>query len=174
MIEELDDTEIDAFLREQVVGRVGCHAGGSTYVVPVLYVWDGECVYVQSIEGRKIRMMRANPQVVFEVDEYEPGGGWRSVILEGVYEELEGSRAEAALALLVQRFAGRGRRPEGGSRSDRTPVAFRIRCTAEVGPAGPPRSRPPRRRRAAASARAPAGGARVAPGGAGLAATLSP
>ena len=75
MIEELDEHEVDAFLRRQVVGRVGCHAEGETYVVPVLYVWDGECIYVQSIEGRKIRMMRANPQVVFEVDEYEPDTG---------------------------------------------------------------------------------------------------
>ncbi len=131
MIEELSDAEIDAFLREQVVGRVGCHAGGETYVVPVLYVWDGECVYVQSIEGRKIRMMRENPQVVFEVDEYVPGGGWRSVIVEGVYEELEGGRAEAALALLVERFAGRRRREAG--RSTRTPVAFRIRPTGATG-----------------------------------------
>ena len=132
MIEELDEHEVDAFLRRQVVGRVGCHAEGETYVVPVLYVWDGECIYVQSIEGRKIRMMRANPQVVFEVDEYEPDtGSWHSVIVEGIYEELEGTRAEAALALLVQRFAGRRRRP--GPRSDRAPVAFRIRCTRATG-----------------------------------------
>jgi nitroimidazol reductase NimA-like FMN-containing flavoprotein (pyridoxamine 5'-phosphate oxidase superfamily) len=100
--------------------------------VPVLYVWDGECVYVQSIEGRKIRMMRANPQVVFEVDEYEPeDGSWRSVIIDGVYEELEGTRAEAALALLVQRFAGRRRRSP--AQTGRAPVAFRIRSTRATG-----------------------------------------
>jgi nitroimidazol reductase NimA-like FMN-containing flavoprotein (pyridoxamine 5'-phosphate oxidase superfamily) len=133
VIEELDQQEIDEFLRRQVVGRVGCHAGGETYVVPVLYVWDGECVYVQSIEGRKIRMMRANPRVVFEVDEYEPdSGSWRSVIVEGVYEELDGTRAEQALALLVQRFAGRRRR-EADRGDGRTPVAFRIRRTGVTG-----------------------------------------
>jgi nitroimidazol reductase NimA-like FMN-containing flavoprotein (pyridoxamine 5'-phosphate oxidase superfamily) len=132
VIEELNDQEIDAFLRRQVVGRVGCHADGETYVVPVLYVWDGKYVYVQSIEGRKIRMMRANPRVVFEVDEYQPeGGSWRSVIVEGVYEELEGTGAEAALALLVQRFAGRRRR--SSAQTGRTPVAFRIRCTRATG-----------------------------------------
>jgi len=131
MIEDLDREEIDAFLRRQAVGRVGCHAGGRTYVVPVIYVWDGECVYVQSVEGRKIEMMRANPDVCFEVDEYHPGRAWRSVILEGVYEELEGTAADDALALLVQRFAGaRRRRTE---RSTRTPVAFRIRATSVTG-----------------------------------------
>ena len=120
MIEELSEDEIDAFLRRQLVGRVGCHAFGRTYVVPVIYVWSGGYVYVQSIEGRKIRMMRANPEVCFEVDEYEADGSWRSVIVEGVFEELEGSAAEAALALLVQRFVGRRRddgplhRPQAG------------------------------------------------------------
>jgi nitroimidazol reductase NimA-like FMN-containing flavoprotein (pyridoxamine 5'-phosphate oxidase superfamily) len=37
MIEHLDRAEIDDLLRAQVVGRVGCHAGGLTYVVPVIY-----------------------------------------------------------------------------------------------------------------------------------------
>ncbi len=134
MVEELNETEIDVFLRRQVVGRVGCHVDGETYVVPVLYVWDGECVYVQSIEGRKTRMMRANPRVVFEVDEYEPeGGSWRSVIVEGDYEELDDTRAEAALALLVERFAGRRGSREDRSRLDRTPVAFRIRRRSATG-----------------------------------------
>ena len=133
MIEELDEHEIDAFLRRCVVGRIGCHADGHTYVVPVVYAWEGECVYVLSIEGRKIRMMRANPQVVFEVDEYESdSGSWQSVIVEGVYEELEGSRAEAALALLVQRFVG-GRQTGVDRSTGRKPVTFRIRSTRMTG-----------------------------------------
>lgn len=128
----MDEREIDAFLRRQLIGRVGCHADGRTYVVPVIYVWDGEFVYVQSIEGRKIEMMRANPDVCFEVDEYEADGSWRSVILEGTYDELEGGRAEAALALLVQRFSGR-RHAKTGTRSGRAPVAFRISSSRVTG-----------------------------------------
>jgi len=132
VIEELSEDEIEAFLRRRLIGRVGCHAFGRTYVVPVIYVWDAGYVYVQSIEGRKIRMMRANPEVCFEVDEYEADGSWRSVILEGVFEELEGGAAEAALALLVQRFLGRRRERAGGG-TGRRPVAFRIRCTQATG-----------------------------------------
>jgi nitroimidazol reductase NimA-like FMN-containing flavoprotein (pyridoxamine 5'-phosphate oxidase superfamily) len=129
VIQDLDRTEIEAFLRRQVVGRIGCHAGGRTYVVPVIYVWDGECVYVQSIEGRKIEMMRANPEVCFEVDEYRPGGSWRSVIVEGAYEELDDNAH--ALALLVQRFGGfrSAREPRSASK----PVAFRIRARTLTG-----------------------------------------
>ncbi|MES1248291.1 MAG: pyridoxamine 5'-phosphate oxidase family protein [Actinomycetota bacterium] len=123
----LDETEIDEFLRRQVVGRIGMHAGGETYVVPIIYAWDGEHIYVQSIEGRKIAMMRENGTVCFEVDEYERGN-WRSVIVDGEYEELHGAAAAKALALLVARFAGSGgrRRPSSGGNK---PVAFRIRPT---------------------------------------------
>ena len=132
MIEELSEDEVEAFLRRQLIGRVGCHAEGQTYVVPVIYVWDQGYVYVQSIEGRKTRMMRANPEVCFEVDEYEEDGSWRSVIVDGLYEELEGSAAEAALALLVQRFIGR-RRGTTDRSTGRKPVAFRIRATNVTG-----------------------------------------
>ncbi len=132
MIEELSEPEIEQFLQRQLIGRVGCHAEGQTYVVPVIYVWDRGYVYVQSIEGRKTRMMRANPEVCFEVDEYEEDGSWRSVIVDGLYEELEGGAAEAALALLVQRFIGR-RRGTTDRSTGRKPVAFRIRAASVTG-----------------------------------------
>jgi uncharacterized protein len=123
VIEQLDWAEIDDFLRAQVVGRVGCHAGGLTYVVPVIYAYDGEAFYVYTVEGQKVRMMRESPNVCFEVDEYERGS-WRSVIAQGRYEELDADGAGQALALLAERFpaAGGTRRP----RAEGTPVAFRI------------------------------------------------
>lgn len=124
MIEELDRAQIDDLLGAQVVGRIGCHADGVTYVVPVIYAYDGEAFYVYTVEGRKVRMMRANPEICFEVDEYE-SGSWRSAIVQGRYEELDEAGAGRALSLLGERFASRGsdvRRP----RAEGTPVAFRI------------------------------------------------
>jgi nitroimidazol reductase NimA-like FMN-containing flavoprotein (pyridoxamine 5'-phosphate oxidase superfamily) len=124
VIAELDRAEIDELLRVQVVGRVGCHADGLTYVVPVIYAYDGESFYVYTVEGLKVRLMRANPRVCFEVDSYERGS-WRSAIVQGRYEELDETGAERAQALLAERFArsgSRGRRP----RAEGTPVAFRI------------------------------------------------
>ena len=85
---ELDREEIDAFLHEQVVGRIGCHADGVTYVVPVIYAYDGNCLYAHTLVGQKVAMMRSNAEVCFEVDEYLDGS-WRSVIVQGRYEELE-------------------------------------------------------------------------------------
>jgi nitroimidazol reductase NimA-like FMN-containing flavoprotein (pyridoxamine 5'-phosphate oxidase superfamily) len=126
MIEPLDDDQIDAFLREQVVGRIGMHAGGETYVVPIIYAWDGECIYVQTVEGRKVEMMRENPQVCFETDDYERGS-WRSVIVDGTYEELRGDDAERALDVLRERFAGSTGGRRRPSADGVVPVAFRIR-----------------------------------------------
>lgn len=135
MINELSRAEIDELLREQVVGRIGCHVGGLTYVVPVIYAYDGDGLYVASIEGQKTRMMRANPNVCFEVDEYD-AGSWRSAIVQGVYEELGDMDAQAALALLAERF---GRPDEEGSTRRRhgadgtRTVCFRIRVGEVTG-----------------------------------------
>ncbi len=133
VIQVMSRAEIDDFMHEQVVGRIGCHVDDRIYVVPVIYAWDGTCAYVYTIEGQKVSMMRANPAVCFEVDEYLSGGGWRSVIIQGTYEELAGEDAGLTLKLLADRFArrsstGRGQRPRG---EGRVPVAFRIR-TSEI------------------------------------------
>src|SRR5437867_2802633 len=34
----LSEDEIDQVLRFEMVGRIGCHADGKTYVVPIIYV----------------------------------------------------------------------------------------------------------------------------------------
>jgi nitroimidazol reductase NimA-like FMN-containing flavoprotein (pyridoxamine 5'-phosphate oxidase superfamily) len=131
VIRDLSREEIDALLREQVVGRVGVHADGLTYVVPVIYAYDGEAVYVLTVEGQKTRMLRESPRACFEVDEYPEPGRWRSAILYGPYEELGGRDAERAIELLRERFAGSGAprpRTEG-----RAPVAFRINVDEVTG-----------------------------------------
>lgn len=131
-IEELSQEEIDELLQASVVGRIGCHAEGATYVVPIIYAYEGGSVYVASVEGRKTRMMRQNPQVCFEVDERREGGGWRSVIADGTYVELDAAGSERALALLAGRF---GREPDGRRQAveGRKTVCFRIDLRGPTG-----------------------------------------
>ncbi|MFL5941954.1 MAG: pyridoxamine 5'-phosphate oxidase family protein [Gaiellaceae bacterium] len=107
MPRELSRAEIDEFLRGQRIARLGCHAGGVTYVVPLIYAYDEDAVVAVTTEGRKTAMLRENPHVCVEVDEYDTDGrgSWRSVIAYGTYEELEGDAVEPALALLRRRFA---------------------------------------------------------------------
>ena len=104
MLGELTAEQINAVLSSEVVGRVGCHGEGRTYIVPITYMFDGDAVYAHSAEGLKIRMMRANPHVCFQVDQRENLANWRSVVAWGVYEELHGKEALDALQLLVARL----------------------------------------------------------------------
>jgi hypothetical protein len=134
MILEMSPHEIDEFVLSQKVGRVGCHAGGETYVVPVIFGWDGDCIYVYTTEGKKVDMMRENQRVCFEVDEYLANGGWRRVIAQGVFEELEGDEAIQALQIITERVSAQ--RGAGSSRprgDGRTPVALRIRTNHVTG-----------------------------------------
>jgi len=89
MLGELNNNQIDNVLRSQVIGRIGCHAEGTTYVVPVTYVYDGTHIYGHTKEGMKIEMMRKNPKICFEVDVMENMSNWRSVIAWGKFEELK-------------------------------------------------------------------------------------
>jgi uncharacterized protein len=132
-IAELLREEIDSFLREQRIARLGCHAGGVTYVVPVIYAYDGESVYSVTTEGQKVAMMRESPRVCVEVDEYDADGrgSWRSVIGYGDYEELGGEDVELALAALRDAF-GRGAPAEPRALGPGV-VAFRIRLDELTG-----------------------------------------
>lgn len=104
---ELSQSEIEEFLRGQRIARLGCHADGVTYVVPLIYAYEDGAVVAVTTEGRKTAMLRENPRVCVEVDEYDADGkgSWRSVIAHGTYEELAGDAIEPALALMRERFA---------------------------------------------------------------------
>jgi nitroimidazol reductase NimA-like FMN-containing flavoprotein (pyridoxamine 5'-phosphate oxidase superfamily) len=112
---ELSRGEIDEFLEAQRIARLGCNADGVTYVVPLIYAYEDGAVVAVTTEGRKTAILRENPRVCVEVDEYDTDGrgSWRSVIAYGTYEELNGDAIEPALTLLRERFARTaGRTPE--------------------------------------------------------------
>jgi len=104
MLGELDQDQIDHLLRSEVIGRLGCHSDGRTYVVPVTYVYDGQCIYGHTGEGMKLRMMRANPHVCLEVDRIQNMANWQSAVVWGTFEELEGEEAVRAMELLLRRL----------------------------------------------------------------------
>lgn len=102
MLGDLRADEIEQLLSEECVARIGCHADGMTYVVPVTYCYDGEAIYAHSRDGLKLQMMRRNPDVCIEVDRMTDLSNWRSVIAWGRFEELHGPAAMTALRRLVQ------------------------------------------------------------------------
>ena len=137
MLGELTHTEVEETLRGEIIGRIGCHAYGRTYVVPVTYVYDGRFVYAHSAEGMKLHMMRENPHVCFEVDRMDDLANWRSVIAWGTFEELHGDRAETAMQMLIEQIEPRIDGPPGASvhptHSTQPVVLYRIRLEEKTG-----------------------------------------
>jgi nitroimidazol reductase NimA-like FMN-containing flavoprotein (pyridoxamine 5'-phosphate oxidase superfamily) len=128
-MKEMTPHEIDAFLDEQKIGRMGTRDAESVYVSPLVFARNGNALYCLTTDGRKTRAARTDPAVCFEVDEYDGGtGSWTSVILWGRYEELHGQAHAEAVAILSRRHGTR--RPTSPSAAGPEPVrptiAFRI------------------------------------------------
>lgn len=106
MIGRLNDQEIDEVLSGNILGRLGCCDGEKMYIVPITYVYrEGRYIIAHSTEGMKIRMMRKNPRVCFEVDEMKDLTNWRSVIAWGEYQELTTERQRyEAMKVFVDRM----------------------------------------------------------------------
>lgn len=103
MLGELNRSQIEEVLASEAVGRIGCHAFGRTYIVPITYVYDGKSgVYFHTNDGLKIQMMRANPSICFEVDVVFDLANWHSVIAWGDFEELTGEAAVTGLELVMK------------------------------------------------------------------------
>ncbi|MGH2531063.1 MAG: pyridoxamine 5'-phosphate oxidase family protein [Thermomicrobiales bacterium] len=133
VIRELPDEQIEELLRTALVGRIACCAHGAggdngrPYVVPLAYGYDGEAIYAHSGMGKKIRLMRAQPLVSFEVDRAEAVDRWCSVIAEGTYEELPDAEARArAVAVIYPDAATRPLLPTDT-------IYYRIRLTGKSG-----------------------------------------
>lgn len=144
MLGELKSQEIEEVLHGAAFGRLGCHADGRTYIVPVGYAYDGSRVLVQTVAGMKIEMMRANPEVCFEVEEVQSLTNWRTVIAWGTFVELSGTEAAAAVGLLVDRLLpivqegpgarfGRAVTPTLREREHRPGVVFAIELREKSG-----------------------------------------
>ncbi len=133
IIHVLPDEGIEELLRTALVGRIACCAHGADggdgrpYVVPLAYGYDGEAVYAHSGPGRKIRLMRAQPLVSFEVDQAEAPDRWRSAIAEGVYEEIVDSAERARALRIVYPL------PAAVPELPPETVVYRIRLTAKSG-----------------------------------------
>ena len=141
MLGELNERQIDQVLRSEVIGRIGCVSEGRVYVVPVTYVYDGTCTYGHSMDGAKLRAMRANPDVCLEVEHVDNLSNWQSVIAWGTFEELEGQEWDAGMRLLVDRImpllvSSTSGPPHGGSPGASGPrhgSVYRIRLGERTG-----------------------------------------
>ena len=92
---ELNKQQVENLLLSQVVGRIACCSKGRPYIVPVTYVYDGEYIYGQMQEGKKLELLRKNKHICFETDIMTDMANWKSVVITGMFEELSDEKAEA-------------------------------------------------------------------------------
>jgi nitroimidazol reductase NimA-like FMN-containing flavoprotein (pyridoxamine 5'-phosphate oxidase superfamily) len=104
MIGHLTTNQIDFVLHNEVVGRIGCYSEGQVYIVPISYVFDGKNIFGHTYEGLKIKTMRENPKVCFQVDNFRDMANWKSVIAWGEFIEVSDTvEKNRALKLLFNR-----------------------------------------------------------------------
>ncbi|MDB5032087.1 pyridoxamine 5'-phosphate oxidase family protein [Mucilaginibacter sp.] len=114
MLGKLNETQIEKLLKEQVIGRIACQSNGEIYLVPVNYVYHDGYVYSHSAAGKKIRMMRENPEICFEVDDIRSVFSWQSVIAQGTYEEItDMEERQQAMQGIIHRLMPLVTSPEG-------------------------------------------------------------
>lgn len=143
MLGYLTDEVMDHLLTNQWFGRLGCAVGSEVLVVPVTYYYDGHSIYGHTREGTKTRLMRQNPSVCLEVDEVVSPTFWRSVVVQGLFEELTGDERRWALQQLGQRQAPLFAHELPTNQSDETgeteeyatpaTVVYRLRITSKTG-----------------------------------------
>jgi nitroimidazol reductase NimA-like FMN-containing flavoprotein (pyridoxamine 5'-phosphate oxidase superfamily) len=114
MLGTLTDTQIDNLVSSQVTGRLGCVADEKVYIVPINYVYKNSTIYAHSAPGRKIDMMRKNPNVCFQIDDIRNIFRWESVILWGTFQEItDPEKKQQAMQGIIHRLMPLVNSPSG-------------------------------------------------------------
>ena len=87
-IKEMTRQDCVALLKTQRLGRLACVRDQKPYVVPVHFAYGENSIFSFSLPGRKVDWMRTNPHVCLQVDDVGGVNGWKSVVVEGLFEEL--------------------------------------------------------------------------------------
>lgn len=120
------------FLETQRLGHLACSVNDRPYVVPIHYALKNNAIYSFSMPGRKIEIMRENPYAAMVVEHFSAGRAWKSVIVQGRFEELPdriGSKIEREQAWsLLSKHANwwepGGLKPVAGPISDHSEHLF--------------------------------------------------
>ncbi|WP_273565735.1 pyridoxamine 5'-phosphate oxidase family protein [Maribacter halichondriae] len=99
MRRKLDTKECIAILSNNYIAQLAYLTGASPYVLPITYYYDSDTHTITSYssKGHKVKAMRKNPAVALSVNEIKSVQDWRSVMVHGTYEELDGINAKHML-----------------------------------------------------------------------------
>ncbi|NKI31274.1 pyridoxamine 5'-phosphate oxidase family protein [Croceivirga thetidis] len=103
MVKDMKMDDCLALLARNYIGRLGYIYGQSPFILPITFHHDPneKCIISYSAEGHKLHAMRQYNVVSFQVDEITSIQNWKSVFIQGRYEEIKGSSTK----LYLNRFA---------------------------------------------------------------------
>ena len=111
--------DIEKFLRQSKVCRLAMVDGDKPYMVPLNFGYSDGCLFFHCAkQGRKIDLIKKNPNICFEVDELiklnkaslacDWGIDFKSVIGSGKAQFLEDSKEKTqALHAIMSQYSGR-------------------------------------------------------------------
>lgn len=98
---EMEEPQIQEVLGRVRYGHFACCRDNQPYIVPVNYAYSRPDLYIYTTEGLKAEIVRDNPLVCLQVEEFLDDGSWNSVIAMGEAEEiLEPAEREKAVTLI--------------------------------------------------------------------------
>ena len=100
----MTSAEIENVLQSQSICRLACNDKKFPHLIPISYFYDGKYIYCQSQHGKKIELMQKNPNVTILVDIIGSMNNYKSVIVNGEYQELKGHEADDARKLLFEQI----------------------------------------------------------------------
>lgn len=110
MLGTLHPDEVDDLLHRHHVGHLACVAGGRPNVMPITDVHDTGALCGQTVPGRKLAALRANPVICFAGTDHPGAQAWRSVVAEGAYGGAGGPSTDGTHAAGPRRAGGSPRR----------------------------------------------------------------
>jgi Predicted flavin-nucleotide-binding protein len=116
---QLNEEEITSLLEAEQVGRLATiNPDGTPYITPVHYVFYNQKIYIHGlIRGQKMKNITENPNVCFEIDQFEKlilpeekspcdvNTQYQSVIITGTAKIVEDDKLKAeALNLIIEKY----------------------------------------------------------------------
>ena len=139
MITDLGKHACIKILHDNYIGHLAYIYNGLPYVIPITYFYDQDSITViaYSGEGHKIKALRINKYVSLEISEITTVNNWKSILVHGTFEELEGPDAKYELhkfALGVKKLIEKNEYNEvdfipefsGKTNPESMPIVYRI------------------------------------------------
>ena len=99
MITNIKSQECLEILKTNCIGHLAYIYKNTPFVIPITYYYDKNSITVIGYtgEGHKTKALRLNNAVALEVAEIQSIDNWKSILIQGSFEELEGPDAKYGL-----------------------------------------------------------------------------